>query len=79
MIKYIHDNGHLELETEGTFVELLAESMEFLHVLHVRMCNDNLALGFEFERLMKEPDVLDEIFKPREGDSAFIKSEVKEE
>lgn len=62
----------------GSLPEILSDLGTTIHVLHVRLCKENLFLGLEFEKAVKDPKFWELIFKTREEDAEmFAKGEKK--
>lgn len=57
----------------GTLPEILSDLGTTIHVLHVRLCKENLFLGLEFEKAVKDPEFWELIFKTREEDAEIFK------
>ena len=74
MLKISNIDSEISIETEGTMIEIIADIAACLHYLHVQICSDNLFMGREFEKIMRDPEFLDHIFNPCEGDAEVVEN-----
>ncbi len=68
LIFYKSENGKIELEVEGSLVDTMAEIGQLVHLIHIKTSRQNLFSGIEFERIMRDPEFWDEVFKTRPED-----------
>lgn len=65
---YRTDGKKIELEVKGNLLDTIAEIGNLVHLIHVKMSKQNLFSGIEFERMMREPEFWDEVFRTRDSD-----------
>lgn len=65
---YRTDGKKIELEVKGNLLDTIAEIGNLVHLIHVKTSKQNLFSGIEFERMMREPEFWDEVFKTRDSD-----------
>lgn len=65
---YITDGKKIELEVKGNLLDTIAEIGNLVHLIHVKTSKQNLFSGIEFERMMREPEFWDEVFRTRDSD-----------
>jgi hypothetical protein len=65
---YRTDGKKIELEVKGNLLETIAEIGNLVHLIHVKTSKQNLFSGIEFERMMREPEFWDEVFRTRDSD-----------
>lgn len=65
---YRTDGKKIELEVEGNLLGTIAEIGNLVHLIHVKTSKQNLFSGREFERMMREPEFWDEVFRTRDSD-----------
>ena len=63
---------HMMIELEGSMTKILSELGTVVHVIHIRLCRQNLFAGLDFERTIRNPEFWDLVFKPSEGDSEIF-------
>lgn len=62
----------------GSLPEILSDLGTTIHVLHVRLCKEDLFLGLAFEKAVKNPKFWELALKAREEDAEiFAKGEKK--
>lgn len=73
MIEYSDKDGYITmLIEEGSFSDLLGSLAKMLHVVHVRLCYQDLRAGRALELAFKDPEFIEEIFKPDENDREIL-------
>ena len=65
---YKTDGKKIELEVKGNLLDTIAEIGNLVHLIHVKTSKQNLSSGIEFERMMREPEFWDEVFRTRDSD-----------
>lgn len=65
---YRTDGKKIELEVNGNLLDTIAEIGNLVHLIHVKTSKQNLFSGIEFERMMREPEFWDEVFRTRDSD-----------
>ena len=65
---YRTDGKKIELEVKGNLLDTIAEIGNLVHLIHVKTSKQNLFSGIEFERMMREPEFWDEVFRTRDSD-----------
>ncbi len=65
---YRTDGKKIELEVKGNLLDTIAEIGQLVHLVHVKTSKQNLFSGIEFERMMREPEFWDEVFRTRDSD-----------
>jgi hypothetical protein len=65
---YRTDGKKIELEVKGSLLDTIAEIGNLVHLIHVKTSKQNLFSGIEFERMMREPEFWDEVFRTRDSD-----------
>lgn len=65
---YRTDGKKIELEVKGNLFDTIAEIGNLVHLIHVKTSKQNLFSGIEFERMMREPEFWDEVFRTRDSD-----------
>lgn len=65
---YKTDGKKIELEVKGNLLDTIAEIGNLVHLIHVKTSKQNLFSGIEFERMMREPEFWDEVFRTRDSD-----------
>ena len=65
---YRTDGKKIELEVKGNLLDTIAEIGKLVHLIHVKTSKQNLFSGIEFERMMREPEFWDEVFRTRDSD-----------
>lgn len=71
MMYYRTDGKKTELEVKGNLLDVIAEIGQLVHLVHVKTSKQNLFSGIEFERMMREPEFWDEVFRTRDSDQAI--------
>lgn len=66
--------GELMIETRGTLPEIVSELGAVIHAIHVKACNDDIFVGREFERVFRDPEFCDLVFKPNKDDAELLAS-----
>lgn len=64
--------GELRVQTYGSLTEIMSDLGAVLHSMHVKICNENVFAGRDFERIFRDPEFLDFVFKPDEGDAEIL-------
>lgn len=59
----------------GSIPEILADLGTAIHIIHIRICRQNLFAGLDFEKAIRNPEFWNAIFKPSEGDSEIFEQE----
>lgn len=57
----------------GSLPEILSDLGTTIHVLHVRLCKEDLFLGLAFEKAVKNPKFWELALKTREEDAEIFK------
>ena len=65
---YRTDGKKIELEVKGNVIDTIAEVGQLVHLIHVKVSKQNVFSGIEFERMMREPEFWDEVFRTRASD-----------
>lgn len=65
---YRTDGKKIELEAKGSLLDTIEEIGNLVHLIHVKTSKQNLFSGIEFERMMREPEFWDEVFRTRDSD-----------
>lgn len=65
---YRTDGKKIELEVKGNLLDTIADIGNLVHLIHVKTSKQNLFSGIEFERMMREPEFWDEVFRTRDSD-----------
>lgn len=69
MLKFESVGDEITIETEGAFADIMLDVAAFLHYLHADICKHSFLAGMEFEKLMRDPEYIDMIFKAYKGDA----------
>ena len=72
MIEYSDKDGYITMHIEGSFSDLLRSLAKMLHVVHVRLSYQDLRAGRALEAAFKDPEFIEEIFKPDENDREIL-------
>lgn len=72
MIEYSDKDGYITMRIEGSFSDLLGSLVKMLHVIHVKLGYQNLSAGRALEAAFKDPEFIEEIFKPDENDHEIL-------
>lgn len=72
MIEYSDKDGYITMQIEGSFSDLLGSLAKMLHVVHVRLGYQDLRAGRALELAFKDPEFIEEIFKPDENDREIL-------
>lgn len=64
--------GELMVQTYGSLTEIMSDLGAVLHSMHVKICNENIFLGRDFERIFRDPEFLDFVFNPNEDDAELL-------
>jgi hypothetical protein len=74
---YRTDGKKIELEVKGNLLDTIAEIGNLVHLIHVKTSKQNLFSGIEFERMMREPEFWDEVFRTRDSDQEIAEMNVR--
>lgn len=74
---YRTDGKKIELEVKGNLLDTIAEIGNLVHLIHVKTSKQNLFSGIEFERMMREPEFWDEVFRTRDSDQEIAEMNAK--
>lgn len=74
MIEYTDKDGYITCHIEGSFIDVLGSLAKMLHVMHVRISYHDLRAGRGMEAAFKDPEFIEEIFKPDENDSEILEA-----
>ena len=72
MIEFTNKDGYITCHIEGTIIDVLGELAKVIHVIHVRISYQDLRAGRAFEAAFKDPEFIEEIFKPDENDRELL-------
>ena len=72
MIEYTDKDGYITCHIEGSFIDVLGSLAKMLHVMHVRISYHDLRAGRALEAAFKDPEFIEEIFKPDENDQELL-------
>ena len=72
MIEYTDKDGYITCRIEGSLIDVLGSLAKMLHVVHVRLGYQNLRAGRALELAFKDPEFIEEIFKPDENDREIL-------
>lgn len=64
--------GELMIETRGTLPEILSDLGAVIHAIHVKACNDDIFVGREFERVFRDPEFHNLVFRPGKNDAEIL-------
>lgn len=64
--------GEIMVQACGNLPEIISDLGAVMHTLHVKLCNENIFLGKDFERIFHDPEFLDFVFKPNEDDAKIL-------
>lgn len=66
--------GELMIETHGTLPEIVSDLGAVIHAIHVKACNDDIFVGREFERVFRDPEFHNLVFRPNKDDAELLAS-----
>ena len=66
--------GKLMIETRGTLPEIVSDLGAVIHAIHVDACNKNIFLGREFERVFRDPEFHNLVFRTYKDDAELLAS-----
>ena len=72
MFEYSDKDGIIRMNVEGSTVEILDDVSKMLHILHVKLTNQNLIAGRTLEAAFKDPEFIEDIFKPDANDRKLL-------
>lgn len=72
MIEYSDKDGYITCHIEGSLIDVLGSLAKMLHVMHVRISYHDLRAGKAVEAAFKDPEFIEEIFKPDENDREIL-------
>lgn len=72
MIEYSDKDGYITCHFEGSLVDVLGSLAKMLHLIHVRISYHDLRAGRALEAAFKDPEFIEEIFKPDENDRDIL-------
>lgn len=64
----------LMIETRGTLPEIVSDLGAVIHAIHVKACNDDIFVGREFERVFRDPEFHNLVFRPNKDDAEILAS-----
>lgn len=64
--------GELMIETHGTLPEIVSDLGAVIHAIHVKACNDDIFVGREFERVFRDPEFHNLVFRPGKNDAEIL-------
>lgn len=72
MIEYTDKDGYITYHIEGSIIDVLGSLAKMLHLMHVRISYHDLMAGRALEAAFKDPEFIEEIFKPDENDQEIL-------
>lgn len=69
---YRTDGKKIELEVKGSLLDTIEEIGNLVHLIHAKTSKQNLFSGIELERMMREPEFWDEVFRTRDSDQEIV-------
>lgn len=72
MIEYTDKDGYITCHIEGSLIDVLGSIAKMLHLMHVRISYHDLRAGRAIEAAFKDPEFIEEIFKPDENDRDIL-------
>lgn len=66
--------GVLHIEVQGNLPEITADLGTAIHAIHVKACNDDIFVGREFERVFRDPEFHNLVFRPNKDDAELLAS-----
>lgn len=72
MIEYSDKEGYITCHIEGSLIDVLGSIAKMLHLMHVRISYHDLRAGIAIEAAFKDPEFIEEIFKPDENDRDIL-------
>lgn len=72
MIEYSDKEGYITCHIEGSLIDVLGSIVKMLHLMHVRISYHDLRAGRAIEAAFKDPEFIEEIFKPDENDHELL-------
>lgn len=64
--------GELMIETRGTLPEIVSDLGAVIHAIHVKACNDDIFVEREFERVFRDPEFHNLVFRPGKNDAEIL-------
>ena len=72
MIEFTNKDGYITYHIQGSIIDVLAELAKMIHVIHVKISYHDLRAGRALEVAFKDPEFIEEIFKPDENDRELL-------
>ena len=66
--------GELMIETRGKLSEIIGDLGAVIHAIHVKACNDDIFVGREIERIFRDPEFYDLLFRPSKDDAEILEA-----
>lgn len=66
--------GELNVEVRGNLPEIISDLGAVIHSIHVKACNNDIFLGREFERVFRDPEFHNLVFRPNKDDAELLAS-----
>lgn len=64
--------GEMTVQVRGNLPEVISDLGAVIHAIHVKACSDDIFVGREFERIFRDPEFWDDIFKPNKADAGIL-------
>lgn len=78
MIEITDKDGYITCHIEGSIIDVLGSLAKMLHLIHVRISYQDLRAGRALEAAFKDPEFIEEIFKPDDNDREILEGEILE-
>lgn len=72
MIEFTNKDGYITCHIEGSIIDVIGALAKIIHVIHVRISYLDLRAGRALEAAFKDPEFIEEIFKPDENDHELL-------